>query len=82
METIISVPTETREAENESFHATAAVQHLFSESSDQKVYKTLQDVQPELMRLYTGDYKHFTELICPNCQHLAIEPKDCSRCGE
>lgn len=80
METIVSVPTETREAENDSYNG--AVQQLFSESSDQRVYKTLFDVQPELMRLYTGDYKHFTELVCPNCQNLAIEPKDCSRCGE
>ena len=42
METIVSVPTETREAENDSYNG--AVQQLFSESSDQKVYKTLFDV--------------------------------------
>ena len=47
-----------------------------------KIYRTVQDVQKELVRLYTGDYKQFTELTCPNCDKLAIEPKDCPNCGE
>ena len=34
------------------------------------------------MGLYTGDYKQFSDLTCPNCQNLAIEPKDCANCGE
>ena len=43
METIVSVPTETKDYENDSYHG--AVHRLFStEGNDQKVYRTLVDV--------------------------------------
>jgi len=72
METIQSIASESR----------------FEESNPEgnfethKIYKTLQDVQPKLIELYTGEYKHFSDLTCPNCHGLAIEPKDCLNCGE
>lgn len=72
LQTIASVPTDTKDGDFES--SPSRQQLLFS---NHKVYSTLYDVQPELIRLYTGEYKQFTELVCPNCGHLAIEPKDC-----
>lgn len=73
MDTIQSMPSDSRNDENESTQGLNA-QH--------KIYKTIYDVQGALMRLYTGDYKMFTDMTCPNCSRLAIEPKDCPNCGE
>jgi len=47
-----------------------------------KDYETLEDVQSKLIDLYTGGYTQFDEVTCPNCKCLAIDPKDCSECGE
>ena len=54
----------------------------FTVSEKHVDYRCLEDVQSQLFKLYNGDYKHFDELACPNCSHLAIEPKNCPNCGE
>ena len=54
METIASVPTDTKEGEYDSSATVNANQDPFSNN---KIYSTLYDVQPELIRLYTGEYK-------------------------
>ena len=57
-------------------------EHSSVSGEQKKIYRTLYDVQGHLIRLYTGDYKMFTDLTCPNCGQLAIEPQDCPSCGE
>ena len=75
METIQSIQSESR------FEESSQGGQQF-ESRMERVFRTLHDVQPELMRLYSGDYKQFSDLACPNCSNLAIEPRDCPGCGE
>jgi hypothetical protein len=45
-------------------------------------YGSLEEAQPTLLDFYTGDYKEFADLICVNCKHVAINPKDCGKCSE
>ena len=48
-----------------------------------KVYRTLFDVQPELMSLYSGPINSiFQELKCISCGHLPIEAKTCLKCDD
>ena len=47
-----------------------------------KVVVTIKDVQPYLLKNYTGRNINVQSLICTNCKLFAVEPKECAECHE
>ena len=55
---------------------------ITSHLGTRSVVVTIKDVQPYLLKNYTGRNINVQSLICTNCKLFAVEPKECAECHE